>query len=55
MSTLSRFEFTADLGTLQHSPVGPAGPASIERVQGTHCICQIPFAFVFRNVESLPV
>lgn len=44
MSALSPFELTAHLGTLQHSPVGPAGPASIERVQGTHCVCRFPFA-----------
>lgn len=44
MSAVSPFELTAHLGTLQHSPVGPAGPASIERVQGIHCICGFPFA-----------
>lgn len=44
MSAISPFELTAHLGTLQHSPVGPAGPASIERVQGIHCICGFPFA-----------
>ncbi|KAM9668887.1 cleavage stimulation factor subunit 2 isoform 3-T3 [Dama dama] len=33
VSALSPFELTAHLGTVQHSPVGPTGPASIERVQ----------------------